>query len=121
MPSYPTTMLSYWTRDRSRGPRLTIPEAVRALTSSTADAVGLCDRGRVATGYKADLNVIDYDRLQERMPTVVRDLPAGGRRIVQHADGYVATIVSGHITQRDGQSTSALPGRLVRGAQPLPQ
>ncbi len=115
--SYPTTMLSYWTRDRTRGPRLTIPEAVRALTSSTADAVGLCDRGRVATGYKADLNVIDYDRLQERMPTVVRDLPAGGRRIVQHADGYVATIVSGHITQRDGQSTSALPGRLVRGAQ----
>lgn len=118
--SYPTTMLSYWTRDRTRGPRLTVPEAVRALTSRTAHTVGLRDRGVIAPGYKADLNVIDHSRVQERMPIVVRDLPAGGRRIVQRADGYVATIVSGTIVARDGAHTEALPGRLVRGPQPRP-
>jgi N-acyl-D-aspartate/D-glutamate deacylase len=118
--SYPTTMLSYWTRDRRRGPRLTVPEAVQALTSSTATAVGLLDRGRIAPGYKADLNLIDYDRVQERRPTVVHDLPAGGRRIVQRADGYVATVVSGQITQHEGERTGALPGHVVRGQQPSP-
>ena len=118
--SYPTTMLGYWTRDRTRGPRLAIPEAVHALTSSTASAVGLNDRGRIAPGYKADLNVIDYDRLQERIPTVVRDLPAGGRRILQRADGYVATVVNGNVTARDGEPTGALPGGLVRGPQRSP-
>jgi N-acyl-D-amino-acid deacylase len=118
--SYPTTMLAHWTRDRWRGPRLTVPEAVRALTSSTASLVGLGDRGVLAPGYKADVNVIDYDRLRARLPEVVHDLPAGGRRVVQRADGYVATIVTGTVTQRDGEPTGALPGRLVRGARPAP-
>jgi N-acyl-D-aspartate/D-glutamate deacylase len=118
--SYPTTMLSYWTRDRRRGPRLSVPEAVRALTSRTASTVGLLDRGRIAPGYKGDVNVIDYDRVQERRPTVVHDLPAGGRRIVQRADGYVATVVSGRVARRDGTSTGEMPGRLVRGPQPAP-
>jgi N-acyl-D-amino-acid deacylase len=118
--SYPTTMLAYWTRDRVRGPRLTVPAAVQALTSSTADAAGLRDRGRLQPGYKADINVIDYDRLQLHAPQVVRDLPAGGRRLVQRADGYTATFVSGVATRRGGQRTGELPGRLVRGSQPAP-
>ncbi|MBV9660462.1 MAG: amidohydrolase family protein [Acidimicrobiales bacterium] len=118
--SYPTTMLAFWTRDRKRGPRLELADAVCSLTSSTAEAVGLADRGRVAPGYKADINVIDYDRIQARLPRVVHDLPAGGRRVVQDAVGYVATIVDGQVTQRDGDPTGALPGRLVRGAQAAP-
>ena len=73
------------------------------------------DRGLVASGYKADINVIDYDRLRLRAPEVVYDLPGGGRRLVQRTDGYVATIVSGVPVYRDGESTGALPGRLVRG------
>jgi N-acyl-D-aspartate/D-glutamate deacylase len=95
---------------------------VRELTSVTADVVGLHDRGRIAVGLKADINVIDYARLQLHAPEVVRDLPAGGRRIVQRADGYVATYVSGVATHRHGQRTGQTPGRLVRGAQsgPLP-
>lgn len=118
--SYPTTMLTHWTRDRDRGPRLTIPQAVRALTSRTAAAVGLNDRGRIAPGFRADLNVIDYDALRLRRPEVARDLPAGGRRVVQRADGYAATVVAGEVTYRDGEPTGALPGRVVRGAQPAP-
>ncbi|WP_040831146.1 N-acyl-D-amino-acid deacylase family protein [Nocardia jiangxiensis] len=118
--SYPTSMLTLWTRDRTRGPKLTVPQAVRALSSSTAEAVGLCDRGRIAPGYKADLNVIDYDRLELLAPRVVRDLPAGGRRVVQEARGYVATFVSGVATRRDGRPTGALPGRVVRGSQVQP-
>ncbi len=119
--SYPTTMLSYWARDRVRGPRIGVPETVRALTSSTAEAVGLHDRGRIAAGWKADLNVIDFARLRERAPHVVNDLPGGGRRIVQHAEGYVAKIVSGVVTAREGEHTGALPGTVVRGAQPAPR
>jgi N-acyl-D-amino-acid deacylase len=118
--SYPTTMLAHWTRDRTRGPKLPVPAAVRAMTSQTAEAVGLRDRGRIAPGYKADLNIIDYHRLRLHLPTVARDLPAGGRRIVQRADGYVATFVNGIATHRDGSPTGALPGRVVRGAQPDP-
>ncbi|MET0378253.1 MAG: amidohydrolase family protein [Spongiibacteraceae bacterium] len=118
--SYPTTMLSYWTRDRVRGTRLDLPTAVKALAADTAAAMGLHDRGVVAPGYKADLNVIDYNRLRLRMPEVVRDLPSGGRRIVQRAVGYVATVVNGVITYRNGQATGALPGQLVRGAQTAP-
>jgi len=118
--SYPTTMMSYWTRDRVRGPRLPLPQVVKALTADTADAVGLRDRGRIARGYKADINVIDYDRLRVRMPEVVHDLPSGGRRIVQRASGYVATLVNGVTTYNEGRPTGALPGRCVRGAQPAP-
>jgi len=99
---------------------MALPQAIRALTSATAEAIGFQDRGRIAAGYKADLNVIDLDRLKIHRPTIVRDLPAGGRRLRQEADGYVATVKSGEVTYRDGVHTGALPGRLVRGAQPAP-
>jgi N-acyl-D-aspartate/D-glutamate deacylase len=113
-------MLTHWTRDRRRGARFPLPWAIRRLTRDSANAVGLRDRGVVAPGYKADINVIDYDRLQLRPPEVVYDLPAGGRRLVQRTDGYVATIVSGVPVYRNGEPTGALPGRLVRGAHAAP-
>jgi N-acyl-D-amino-acid deacylase len=118
--SYPTTMLAHWTRDRVRGPRLGVPAVIKALSATNADAVGLHDRGRLAVGYKADVNVIDYDRLQLHAPEVVYDLPSGGRRIIQHADGYVETIVSGISTYRNGQPTGALPGTVIRGERAAP-
>jgi len=110
-----THMLTHWTRDRTRGPRLPLPFAVKRLTRDNAVALGLLDRGLIAPGYKADINVIDYDRLQVRAPEVRYDLPAGGKRLVQQADGYVATLVSGTVVHREGEPTGALPGRLVRG------
>jgi N-acyl-D-aspartate/D-glutamate deacylase len=88
---------------------------VRRLTSDTASAAGLGDRGVIAVGKKADLNVIDYDRLAFGRPYVAYDLPAGGKRLLQKADGYEATIVSGVVTYRGGTATGALPGRLVKG------
>jgi len=112
-----THTLSYWTRDRVRGPKLPLEFAVKRITRDNALALGLADRGLVAPGLKADLNVIDYDRLQIRMPEMRYDLPAGGKRLVQPADGYVATIVSGQVVYRHGEATGALPGRLVRGAK----
>lgn len=115
--SYPTTMLAYWARDRQRGPRLDLAPVVRALTRDPALAVGLGDRGLLAPGYKADLNIIDHDRLRLYPPAVRRDLPAGGRRLYQRASGYTATIVNGVVTYREGEATGALPGRLVRGAR----
>ena len=111
------TMLTHWTRDRTRGPKVSIPWAVRRITRDSAFAIGLRDRGVVATGYKADLNVIDYDNLRLSMPEVVYDLPSGGRRLVQRSTGYDATIVSGVPVYRNGQATGALPGRLIRGAR----
>jgi len=118
--SFPTSMLTHWTRDRTRGPKLKLQDVVRMQTTDTARAVGLHDRGLIAPGYRADLNVIDYDHLTLHAPQVAYDLPAGGRRLVQRASGYVATIVAGEITYRDGEPTDALPGRLVRGAQSAP-
>jgi N-acyl-D-aspartate/D-glutamate deacylase len=115
--SFPTWMLTHWGRDR-RGERLPIGEVVRALTSGTGGAVGLADRGRVAPGAKADLNLIDMTRLRLHRPHMTWDLPAGGGRLNQKAQGYVATLVSGEITYREGEATGALPGRLVRGGQP---
>jgi len=117
--SFPTFMLTHWVRDR-RGNRLALPEAVRALTSSPAGLVGLRDRGVIAPRYKADINVIDHDRLRLGMPFTRHDLPGGGRRIDQTAVGYAATFVSGQPIQLDGVPTQALPGRLVRGPQPAP-
>ena len=111
-----STMLTHWTRDR-KGERFSLPWAVKRITRDSAQAIGLHDRGLVASGYKADLNVIDYDRLQVRAPEVVYDLPAGGRRLIQRADGYDVTIVSGTPVTRNGEATGALPGRLVRGAR----
>jgi N-acyl-D-aspartate/D-glutamate deacylase len=118
--SIQTFMLSHWVRDRTRGPRIPVELAVKRMTSDAAKIYGLEDRGVIAPGYKADLNVIDMDRVRLRLPEMVHDLPAGGRRLLQRADGYVATIVSGEITMRDGEPTDALPGRLVRGAQAAP-
>lgn len=114
-----STMLTHWTRDRT-GERFSLPWAVKRITRDSAQAIGLHDRGLVATGYKADLNVIDYDRLQVRAPEVAYDLPAGGRRLIQRADGYDVTIVSGIPVSRNGEATGALPGRLVRGARANP-
>jgi N-acyl-D-aspartate/D-glutamate deacylase len=113
--SFPTSMLVHWTRDRTRGDRLPVEWVVKAQSADTAAAVGLRDRGVLAPGRKADINVIDYDRLRLHAPEVRHDLPAGGRRLVQRADGYAATIVSGRVTYRDGEPTGELPGRLVRG------
>ena len=113
-------MLTHWARDRTRGAKFPLPWVVKRLTLDSANAIGLRDRGVVAPGYKADINVIDYDRLQLRPPEVVYDLPSGGRRLVQRTDGYVATIVSGVPVYRNGAATGALPGRLVRGAQAAP-
>lgn len=115
-----TTMLTHWTRDRTVGERFALPWAVRRVTRDTAEALGLHDRGVVRPGYKADLNVIDYDRLALHTPQVVYDLPSGGRRVIQKASGYEATIVSGVPVYREGEATGALPGRLVRGAQMAP-
>ncbi|HYG26748.1 MAG TPA: amidohydrolase family protein [Caulobacteraceae bacterium] len=115
--SFPTFVLTHWTRDRREG-RISLPEAIKSLTSNPAGLVGLKDRGVIAAGYKADINVIDYDRLKLCMPRTVYDLPGGGRRLDQAAEGYLATFVSGSAIQVNGRQTGALPGRLVRGPQP---
>src|SRR3954452_23800284 len=115
--SFPTYLLTHWTRDRSRGEKLSIPFVVAAQSRKTALSVGLYDRGVIARGFKADVNVIDYDKLHLHPPKVHYDLPVGGRRLLQQIDGYDATIVSGVVTQRDGKATGARPGRLVRGAR----
>jgi len=109
-------MLTHWTRDRTRGPKVSLPWAVRRITRDSAFAIGLRDRGVLAAGYKADINVIDYDNLRLTMPEVVYDLPSNGRRLIQRAIGYEATIVAGVPVYRNGEATGALPGRLVRGA-----
>jgi N-acyl-D-aspartate/D-glutamate deacylase len=119
--TYSTFMLTHWARDRTRGERLPLSYVVKSLTRDTAKVIGLDDRGLVAPGYRADLNVIDFDRLKLNMPKVVHDLPAGGRRILQRASGYDATIVKGQIISREGQETGARPGRLVRGPQAAPR
>ena len=118
--SFPTTNLVHWTRDRTRGPKVSLEKMVKAQARDTAELVGLYDRGILAPGYRADLNVIDYGRLKLRAPEVAHDLPTGGRRLIQRAEGYVATIVAGQVTYRDGTPTGALPGRLLRGAQTTP-
>jgi N-acyl-D-aspartate/D-glutamate deacylase len=110
-------MLTHWVRDRQRGERLPLSQVVKWLTHDTARTVGLLDRGTIAPGCKADLNVIDMDRLLLHAPEVAHDLPSGGRRLVQRAEGYAATILSGKVVQRNGVPTGALPGRLVRGQQ----
>jgi N-acyl-D-aspartate/D-glutamate deacylase len=117
--SFPTSNLIHWTRDRTRGPKLPVERVIAMQTRETAAAVGLNDRGLLKPGYKADINVIDYDRLRLHPPVVQYDLPAGGRRLMQYADGYSATIVSGQVIYRDNVATGALPGRLVRGARDL--
>ena len=113
--SIPTYLLTHWVRDRTRGARLPLEWVVRKQTRDTAHLFGLTDRGELAVGKKADLNVIDLEGLTLRSPRLVHDLPAGGRRLLQEAVGYRHTIVSGQETRRDGVDTGARPGRLVRG------
>jgi N-acyl-D-amino-acid deacylase len=110
----PTFMLLHWGRDRRRGPALPLEWMVKRQTSETADFFGLKDRGRLAPGLRADVNLIDFDRLRLYQPELVNDLPAGGRRFVQRVDGYRATFVAGTPTFEDGEHTGAMPGRLVR-------
>jgi len=117
--SFPTTLLTLWGRDRARG-RMEIPFLVERQARATAEAVGLLDRGVLARGYRADVNLIDLDGLRLHRPEVRHDLPAGGRRLIQRADGYVATTVAGTVIHEHGEDTGALPGRLIRGAQPAP-
>jgi N-acyl-D-aspartate/D-glutamate deacylase len=117
--SFPTTLLALWARDRERG-RLELPFAIERHTRATARTVGLLDRGVLAPGYRADLNLIDFEHLTARRPEIRHDLPAGGKRLVQAADGYVATIVAGEVTYENGEASGPLPGRLVRGPQAAP-
>jgi len=118
--SIQTFMLSHWVRDRDRGPKLPVELVVQRMTSDTANLYGLRDRGLIAPGYKADLNVIDLDTVGLKLPEMVFDLPAGGRRLIQRADGYRYTLVNGQVTMRDGVPTGELPGRLIRGEQSAP-
>ncbi len=117
--SYPTFLLAHWARDRKAN-KLSVAEAIRMMTSVPARVGGLADRGRIAVGYKADLNVIDHAALRLHKPVITHDLPAAGRRLDQTADGYVATVVSGEVIAENGVPTEARPGKLVRGRQPEP-
>jgi N-acyl-D-aspartate/D-glutamate deacylase len=117
--SYPTYLLTHWGRDRDHG-KFDLGYLVKRQTADTARAVGLMDRGIIAPGMKADLNIIDFGRLRVDAPTMAFDLPAGGKRLLQGAQGYVATIVSGEVVYRDGKAMGALPGKLVRGPQRAP-
>jgi N-acyl-D-amino-acid deacylase len=115
--SMPTYLLTHWARDRHRGPRFSLEYMVRKQTRDTATLFGLSDRGVIDTGKRADVNVIDMDALSLGVPQMVYDLPAGGRRLVQGARGYDATVVNGVVTRRHGVDTGARPGRLVRGVR----
>jgi N-acyl-D-aspartate/D-glutamate deacylase len=117
--SFPTYLLTHWVRDRESG-RLPLTQVIKELTSVPARIAGLNDRGRLAVGYKADVNVIDAAALHLHRPTVKSDLPAGGRRLDQTADGYVMTMVAGEIIAENGEPTVARPGKLIRGRQPIP-
>jgi N-acyl-D-aspartate/D-glutamate deacylase len=118
--SLPTFMLSHWARDRSRGPRLPVEQAVHLQTRRTAELYGFDDRGLLAAGHLADVNVIDFEGLSLSVPRMVQDLPAGGKRLVQLAAGYVATVKSGVVVREHDQPTGERPGRLLRGPQAGP-
>jgi N-acyl-D-aspartate/D-glutamate deacylase len=118
--SAPTYLLAYWARDRRRGERLPLEYVVHRQSRHTAALYGLDDRGALAPGMKADVNVIDFDKLGIRAPQMVFDLPANGRRLIQNATGYRATVKSGAVIFEDGQPTGALPGTLLRGPQTVP-
>ena len=117
--SSPTSLITHWARDRKRGERLPLEFLVRKQTHDTARTYGLNDRGVLAPGYRADINIVDFEALQLLPPKLVHDLPAGGRRIVQTATGYRHTFVAGTETMRDGEPTGELPGRLIRGAREI--
>ena len=108
-------MLAYFTRDRERGDKLPLPLVVHKITQDSAGVYGLTDRGLVAPGYLADLNVIDYDALALEPPAMVYDLPGEGKRLIQKARGYAATIKRGKVTFENGEATGEMPGGLIRG------
>jgi N-acyl-D-aspartate/D-glutamate deacylase len=118
--SIPTFLLTHWARARSRGERIPIEELVENQTSRTAKCYGLNDRGVIAPGMKADVNVIDFDNLRIHAPKIAYDLPAGGKRFLQEITGYHTTICSGEVIYRNGVATGNLPGRLIRGPQDAP-
>jgi N-acyl-D-aspartate/D-glutamate deacylase len=118
--SFPTTLIQHWGRDRTRGAKIPLQTLIKMQTSDTAERLGLLDRGVLKPGYKADINVIDYDALAVLEPEIVYDLPANGRRLVQKAVGYEATVISGKVAFRHGESTGQLNGKLLRGCQPAP-
>jgi N-acyl-D-amino-acid deacylase len=117
--SMPTFMLTHWARDRQRGPTLPLELMVRRQTSDTAKIYGMNDRGLLRAGYLADINIIDFAKLSLPPPYVAFDLPAGGRRLVQTARGYLSTLKRGEVIMQEGERTGALPGRLVRGPQSI--
>ena len=112
--SFITSLLTHWGRDRTRGEGIDLPTLIKCQSSDTARAVDLTDRGTLEAGMRADVNIIDFDNLNVRLPEIVNDLPAGGARLQQRADGYQMTMVKGEPTYIEGQATDALPGRLVR-------
>ena len=113
--SAPTYLLQHFVRDRTRGPRIGLEQAVKLQTYDTASLYGLSDRGLIQEGQRADLNLVDFDKLQLTAPEMVDDLPAFGKRLIQRAEGYEATFVGGKMTFENGEATGALPGKLVRG------
>ena len=112
--SYPTYLIKHWARDRTRGPKLPIEFLVHAQTQRNARALGMFDRGALVLGMKADINIIDYEKLDLSNPKMVNDLPAGGRRLIQKASGYVSTMVNGQVVMEHGEPTGQLPGQLIR-------
>ena len=118
--SMPTYLLTHWARDRTRGERVPIERLVAKQTRETAAIYGLDDRGLLAPGMKADVNVIDFDGMYLHAPEMVYDLPANGRRLIQRVDGYDVTICSGEVIYEAGVATGALPGKLIRGPQVAP-
>lgn len=116
----PTFMLTHWARDRRRGPRMGLEHVIKRQTKDTADLYGLRDRGVLAPGMRADVNVIDYENLKLGPPRMAWDLPAGGRRLLQDATGYRSTVIGGEVVYIDGEHTGALPGRLIRGPRACP-
>ena len=112
--SFPTTLVQHWSRDRSRGDKIPLKTVIKMQTSETASLLGIDDRGVIKEGYKADINIIDYEGLTLHEPEIINDLPAGGRRLVQKASGYDYTIVSGEVAFIKGEATGALNGRLIR-------
>ena len=118
--SAPTFLLQQWVQHKDPARRIDLAQAIHWLTAKPADAVGLLDRGLVRPGYRADLNILDLEKLHLPAPSIVRDLPSGGKRLTQAAEGYRATLVAGEVILENGKPTGALPGRLIRGAQPAP-
>ena len=118
--SMPTFLLTHWVRDRSRGEKIPLETIVNAQARKTGALFGICDRGLLAPGMKADVNVIDFEHLHIHAPEMVYDLPANARRLIQKVDGYRYTVCSGEVTYEDGKPTGAMPGKLIRGPQPQP-